>query len=124
MSWIGYVAISVAVSLVTFYGLGGLVHWRFYLRRRAKAADWKLQPDRWLGPAQTRQAIWLGGANIVMGAIIGGTLAFLPFHGLRWLGVPAGVIVAVHAGACVLLALRGIWRLPERQRSSARSSLP
>jgi lathosterol oxidase len=76
MSWIGYVGISVAVSLVTFYGLGGLVHWRFYLRRRAQAADWKLQPERWLGPAQTRQAIWLGGANIVMGAVIGGTLAW------------------------------------------------
>jgi len=66
----------------------------------------------WLAPP-------IGLAVIPLGAI-----AFLPFHGLRWLGVPAGVIVAVHAGACVLLALRGFWRPPARQRSSARSSLP
>jgi lathosterol oxidase len=74
--WALFVAVSVGVSVVTFWGLGGLVHRAFYVKRRSEAADWKLQPARWLSPRMTRHAFWLGSANIVMGAVIGGTFAW------------------------------------------------
>ncbi|AKF05097.1 sterol desaturase family protein [Sandaracinus amylolyticus] len=69
------VGISVGVSLVTFWGLGGLVHWWFYVHRRADAERWKVQPRRFLSRAMVRHAFALGSFNIVMGAVIGGLFA-------------------------------------------------
>jgi Delta7-sterol 5-desaturase len=74
--WALFVGASVGVSLATFWGLGGLVHYVFYVRRREAAAEWKLQPKRWLSDRMTRHAFVLGSANIVMGSIIGGTFAW------------------------------------------------
>ncbi|MDQ3037794.1 MAG: sterol desaturase family protein [Myxococcota bacterium] len=92
------VGISMAISLVTFWGVGGLVHWAFYVRRRDDAARWKLQPKRFLPPRMVRHAFLLGGFNIVVGSLIGGTFAwhvtrgggsslyFDPLeHGVPWL---------------------------------------
>jgi len=76
VQWALYVAGSVGVSLVTFWGLGGLVHWLFYVRRRDAAASWKLQPARFLSGRMVRHAFVLGSINIVMGSIIGGTFAW------------------------------------------------
>lgn len=70
------IGISVLVSLVTFWGLGGLVHRAFYVRRRAEAAAWKLQPKRFLTPQLFRHAFWLGSFNMVMGSVIGGAFAW------------------------------------------------
>lgn len=96
------VGISVAVSIVTFWGLGGLVHWWFYVRRRGEARAWKVQPKRFLPPRLVRHAFVLGGANIIMGGIVGGTFAwhvvrggwssiyFDPLeHGVVWLVLSA-----------------------------------
>src|SRR5687768_13931703 len=70
------IAISIAVSAVTFWGLGGFVHYWFYVRRARDAAAWKLQPNRFLSAKLTRHALKLGSANIIMGATIGGTFAW------------------------------------------------
>jgi Delta7-sterol 5-desaturase len=110
--WLLCVGVSVLVSLVSFGGVGGLVHWWFYVHRRAEARRWKLQPDRWLSPALTRHALVLGAANIVLGAVVGGTLAWwvgrggwsmLYFdarrHGLAYLPVSAALVfLLVDAG--------------------------
>lgn len=81
--WLVFVGASVAVTAVTFWGIGGFVHHRFYVRKRARASEWKLQPDRFLSPAMTRHAFFLGSANILMGAIIGGTFAWYVARGGR-----------------------------------------
>lgn len=75
-SWLLIVGIATSVSLVTFLGIGGLVHYWFYARRREDAATWKLQPKRFLSKANTRHAFLLGTGNIVMGSIIAGTFAW------------------------------------------------
>lgn len=92
------IGISLAVSFVTFWGLGGLVHWHFYVRRRDDAARWKVQPKRFLTPRLMRSAFWLGSLNMAIGALVGGTFAwhvarggwstlyFDPLeHGFAWL---------------------------------------
>jgi lathosterol oxidase len=92
------IGISVAVSLVTFWGIGGLIHWWFYVRRRAEAEQWKLQPKRFMKPEMVRHAFWLGSFNMVLGGVVGGTfswhvvrggwssLYFDPLeHGVPWL---------------------------------------
>jgi lathosterol oxidase len=110
--WALFVGASIAVSLVTFWGLGGLLHWAYYARQRASADEWKLQPKRWLSPRMTRHAFVLGSINIVMGAVIGGTFAWrvsrggfsaLYFdpaeHGLWYLPVSAVLLFfAIDAG--------------------------
>ena len=82
-SWCFFVIASVAATAVTYWGIGGLVHWWFYVHRRADAATWKLQPSRFLGPRLTRQAFLLGSGNILMGSVIGGTFAWYVAGGGR-----------------------------------------
>jgi lathosterol oxidase len=79
--WIVYVAASVGVTAVTFWGIGGLIHWWFYVRRRDAAREWKLQPQRWLSARMTRHAFWLGSFNIVMGSVLGGSFAWYVARG-------------------------------------------
>src|SRR5262249_2153213 len=43
---------------------------------RARAAEWKLQPDRWLSPSLSRHAFWLGTLNIGLGSLLGATFTF------------------------------------------------
>jgi lathosterol oxidase len=81
MSWLVCAGISLLVSVVTFWGLGGLVHWWFYVHRRAEAHAWKLQPERWLNRTQMRQALWLGGFNLALGSLAGGTFTWYLSHG-------------------------------------------
>lgn len=96
------VGASVGVSLITFWGLGGLTHWAFYVRRKDEAARWKVQPKRFPPYALVRHAFLLGSFNIVMGAVIGGVFAwhvarggwsrlyFDPLeHGVPWLVLSA-----------------------------------
>lgn len=70
------IATSVIVSVVTFWGIGGLIHWWFYVRRKDEAEQWKLQPKRFLPAHLVRHSFLLGGFNIVVGGIVGGTFAW------------------------------------------------
>jgi Delta7-sterol 5-desaturase len=106
------VTVSVGVSLLTFWGLGGLVHHWFYVKRRDRAADWKLQPKRFLAPNMVRHAFMLGSFNMVLGSVIGGVFAwhvtrggwsslyFDPLeHGVLWLLVSGlATYVLIDAG--------------------------
>jgi hypothetical protein len=63
---------------------------------------------RYLAPRVTRRrfaaaAAWAPLAGL--GVIVFGVIGFLPFHGLKALGVPDGVVVGVHLCACALLAV-------------------
>jgi len=102
------IGVSLLVSVVTFWGLGGLVHWAYYVRRRDQAAQWKLQPRRFLQPALVRHSFWLGSLNILIGSLVGGlftwnivhegntwsSLYFDPLeYGVLWL--PASLIISL-----------------------------
>lgn len=110
--WLSCTAFSLLGSVVTFWGLGGLVHWWFYVRRRAQAAEWKLQPTRWLTAALSRSAFRLGSFNILLGSLLGGTFVWYlrrggwsllyydaRAYGFWWLPVSALLsLVAIDAG--------------------------
>jgi lathosterol oxidase len=74
--WLWCVGISLLASVGSFWGVGGFLHYHYYVRRRGQAAGWKLQPERWLGRRQVRQAFALGSVNILAGALLGGTFAW------------------------------------------------
>jgi lathosterol oxidase len=81
LDWLLSVAAATLVSIVTFWGVGGAVHHLFYVRRRARAAEWKLQPERFLTPALDRHARRLGNLNLLLGSIVGGTFVWYLRHG-------------------------------------------
>jgi lathosterol oxidase len=70
------IGISLVVSVITFWGMGGFVHWWFYVKRRSEAARWKLQPKRFMKPEMVRHAFWLGSLNILIGSLVGGTFTW------------------------------------------------
>jgi lathosterol oxidase len=74
-TWLQMVGISVGVTIATYWGACGLVHHHFYVRRRAEAPLWKLQPNRMPDPKQVRLGLLMGSANILLGAVIGGSFA-------------------------------------------------
>ena len=76
LQWLWCFGGALAGSAITFWGIGGLLHHHFYRRQRANAAEWKLQPKRWLTPALERQAFWLGSLNLLIGSLGSGTLAW------------------------------------------------
>lgn len=106
------IGLSVLISLLTFWGIGGLIHWHYYVRRREQAADWKLQPRRFLPAHLVRHAFWLGSFNMVVGAVVGGLFAWHVVGGgwsslyftlrqpaLPWLiGETLAAIVVIDAG--------------------------
>ncbi len=76
-AWSTIVGISLLGTVVTFWGIGGAVHYWYYVRKRGDAAAWKIQPKRFLGPRLTRHAFVLGSLNILMGSVLAGTFAWL-----------------------------------------------
>ena len=84
MTWTRYflfVGGSVGIGLTFYFGLCGVLYYAKYVKDRARAAQWKCQPDRWLSPELNRHAIRLGAANMAMGSILSGSLAFYVFSG-------------------------------------------
>jgi len=76
-----YIGGSIAIGLVMYSVLCGGIYYAVYVRRRADAATWKCQPDRWLSPQMNRHAIKLGVANMTLGSVISGAMAYHVFNG-------------------------------------------
>ncbi|ODM86918.1 C-5 sterol desaturase [Orchesella cincta] len=69
----GYVPVliwSTIVSYVAYFGIGGFLHWYYYVNRRDKAEEWKCQPNNWLTPALERHEIMVGSISLVFGSAI------------------------------------------------------
>jgi len=76
-----FVLLSLAVSFVTYLGMGGLLQWQYYIKRKHEAAEWKCQPTRWLTPANERHEIMLGSLNMAIGGSISGVIACYVING-------------------------------------------
>lgn len=74
--WYDYVLISVIGGNVFYLVFGGLVHWKYYIRQRDKAHEWKLQPDKFLTKKQTKEALMYGIFNMNMASFMSGFLAW------------------------------------------------
>ena len=69
-------------GLVIFHAVGWFYHYRYYVKRRDEAAEWKCQPERFLPPKLHRQAIWLASANMTIGGVITGIFVYAIQMGL------------------------------------------
>ncbi|XP_071155020.1 uncharacterized protein [Mytilus edulis] len=66
---------SIVVSFIMFWGIGGVFQYYFYYKRRNQAADWKCQPDKFLTPENEKHEFLLGSANMLLGATVSGFIA-------------------------------------------------
>ena len=70
-----YLLGASTVSYAMFLGIGGFLHWYYYVRQRDRAHEWKCQPNKWLSPELERHEILFGSFCLLIGSVISGTLA-------------------------------------------------
>lgn len=64
------------VGVAVFHAVAGYFHYRYYVRRRDDADTWKLQPGRYLTPAQQRLAVRMSTCNLALNGALTGLLVY------------------------------------------------
>ncbi len=72
---------ATAVSYIIYLGVGGFLHWFYYVRQRDRPEDWKTQPKKWLSPELERHEILLGSSSLFIGSILSGTISCYIYNG-------------------------------------------
>jgi Delta7-sterol 5-desaturase len=72
MTTLMYVGISIAGGLGMYFGISGFFELVYYRARRARAAEWKCQPRRFLSSKMERQQLLLGTFNVLGASIASG----------------------------------------------------
>lgn len=77
-----YVVIALIGANVSFVGIGGGIHYWYYVKNRDRHEEWKLQPGKFLSDSRAREAMLLGLLNMNMASAIFGVLTWGVFeHG-------------------------------------------
>jgi len=71
-----YILIALMGANASFWGIGGAIHYGYYVARREQYQQWKLQPDKFLSKRLDREAMWLGTLNLSLAAALFGFLAW------------------------------------------------
>ncbi|CAH0407455.1 unnamed protein product [Chilo suppressalis] len=69
------------VSFAMYFGIGGFLHWYFYMNRRHLAQEWKIQPTKWLTPELERHEIVVGTLSLVVTGSFSAFLATYIYNG-------------------------------------------
>ena len=76
-----YIFPALIVSYVTYLGVGGFLHWYYYVRQRDRPEEWKCQPTKWLSPELERHEILLGSLSLFFGSILSGIISCYIMNG-------------------------------------------
>lgn len=74
----GFTAIAIpafVISYLFFFGIGGFLHFYYYVNQRKNAKDWKCQPDHWLTPELELHEIIVGAFSLTIGSVLSSLLA-------------------------------------------------
>lgn len=63
------------VSYIFFFGIGGFLHFYYYVNQRSTARDWKCQPDHWLPANLEIHEIVVGAFSLAIGSFLSSILA-------------------------------------------------
>ncbi|XP_063619883.1 uncharacterized protein LOC134792546 [Cydia splendana] len=69
------------VSFSMYFLIGGFLHWYFYVRRRDRAQEWKIQPNKWLSPELERHEIMVGCLSLIVTGTFSAFLATYILNG-------------------------------------------
>lgn len=79
---VGYYWLAATTVSYTFYlGIGGFLHWYYYVRQRDRAEEWKCQPKKFLPPDLERHEILLGSFSLLLGSTISAFIACYIMNG-------------------------------------------
>lgn len=70
-----FLMMSISVSFLMFWGIGGFFQYFYYIKRRDRAEEWKCQPDKFLTSENEKHEFLLGSANMLLGATISGFIS-------------------------------------------------
>ncbi|KAE8744546.1 hypothetical protein FOCC_FOCC008785 [Frankliniella occidentalis] len=66
---------STIVSYGLYFGIGGFLHWYFYVRQRESAKEWKCQPNSWLSTDLELHEIKVGSLSLLVTGTFSSILA-------------------------------------------------
>ncbi|CAG9836708.1 unnamed protein product [Diabrotica balteata] len=69
-NFVSYFIPTCIISYSIYFGLGGFLHWYYYVRQRNKPEEWKCQPTRWLSPDLERHEIMLGTISLTLNMLV------------------------------------------------------
>uniref|UniRef100_A0A6A7G422 Delta(7)-sterol 5(6)-desaturase erg32-like isoform X1 n=2 Tax=Hirondellea gigas TaxID=1518452 RepID=A0A6A7G422_9CRUS len=76
-----YWLVSITISYTFFFGIGGFLHWYYYVNRRHLAHEWKCQPDKWMSPELEKHEIMLGSFSLLLGSTISSVVSCYVMNG-------------------------------------------
>lgn len=74
----GYLTIlvpSVLVGYVLFFGIGGFLHFYYYVGKKDSPQDWKCQPNNWLSRKDELHEMVVGLFSLTLGSVLSAALA-------------------------------------------------
>ncbi|XP_050308546.1 methylsterol monooxygenase 1-like [Anthonomus grandis grandis] len=72
---------SLVVSYGLYVGIGGFIHWYYYIRQRDRPEEWKCQPQKWLSPELEKHEILLGSFTLFLNATVSSLLSCYIYNG-------------------------------------------
>ena len=74
--WAALVGIAALGGLVIYFGYGGWLYHRYYVKRRGEAEQWKIQAKRWASPKLFRWSVAIAACNMMIGGLLSGTFFY------------------------------------------------
>lgn len=66
---------AIAGGHIAIFGIGGLIHWNWFVRKKEQKAEWKIQPKRWPSDKKVKEAVKWSSLNLIFGGISGALLS-------------------------------------------------
>jgi lathosterol oxidase len=84
--YLSILTINLMVSFAFYFGVGGFIHYHYYVKQRSHPETWKCQPKKWLPPELERHEILLGSTALVLGSIMYSAVStYISFGGVTCL---------------------------------------
>ncbi|KAK7079319.1 hypothetical protein SK128_021123 [Halocaridina rubra] len=79
---VGYYWIcATSISYIFYLGVGGFLHWYYYVRQRERAIEWKCQPNKFMPPDLERHEILIGSFSLLLGSTVSAFIACYVMNG-------------------------------------------
>lgn len=72
--WSFFIGANI-VSFAIYFGIGGFLHWNYYVRQRDCPEKWKCQPKKFMSPELERHEIFFGSTTLFVNGTISSLLS-------------------------------------------------
>ncbi|XP_029728319.2 uncharacterized protein LOC115266341 [Aedes albopictus] len=70
-----YLSLAITGSFIIYFGVGGFIHWYYYVNKRDRPHEWKCQPEKFLSPELELHEIFVGGFSMLLMSCLSGILS-------------------------------------------------